>query len=249
MFLILILSILGISFAIGFAASGIWNKNSVQWKAFPAFYTFLPAVISILVYYFLQKTWSFGYLSYTQVDPVFLAVGIVTPIVVFLVNIVLMRYVFHYQMKDGIDWRKSLLDFPLNVLVILIFIAGEEIGWRGFLQKLLIDEYGKVAGIVILGLVWGIWHAPIALKGYNMGSHFWAEAFILYPFMCVCLSMPMAVITIQSGSIWPALLFHAVNNSLGGIGLMLFDHKGSLMDMLPNILTGVLLLLPFAFFL
>ncbi len=249
MYLILILSILGISFAIGFAASGIWKKETAQWKAFPTFYTFLPAVISILLFYFLQRTWSFGYLSFIQADPLFLAAGIVIPIVVFIVNIILMCYVFHYEMKAGIDWRKSLLEFPLNVLVILIFIAGEEIGWRGFLQKLLIDEYGKVAGILILGLVWGIWHAPIALKGYNMGSHFWAEAFILYPFMCACLSMPMAFITIQSGSIWPALLFHAVNNSLGGIGLMLFDRKGSLLDMLPNILTGSLLLLPFVFFL
>ncbi|NMB58425.1 MAG: CPBP family intramembrane metalloprotease [Chloroflexi bacterium] len=249
MYLILITSILGISFAIGFAASGIWNKNSAQWKAFPTFYTFLPAVVSILVFHFLQRTWSFGYLSFNKFDLVYVAAGIVIPLVVFIVNVFLMRFVFHYQMKDGIDWRKSILELPLNVLLILIFIAGEEIGWRGFLQKLLIDEFGVVTGIVILGLVWGIWHAPIALKGYNMGSHFWAEAFILYPFMCVCLSMPMALITIQSGSIWPALLFHAVNNSLGGIGLMFFDRKGSLMDIVPNIVTGVLLLLPFAFFL
>lgn len=249
MFLILILSILGISFAIGFAASSIWSKNSTQWKVFPSIYTFFPAIISILVFYLLKGKWSVGFLSFVQVDPYYLALGVAIPIIVFVINIFLMRYVFHYQMKNGIDWRKSLLEFPLNVLLILIFIAGEEIGWRGFLQKLLVDEFGMVAGIVALGLIWGVWHAPIALKGYNMSSNFWAEAFILYPFMCVCLSMPMAFITIHSGSIWPALIFHAVNNSLGGIGLMLFDRKDSLMDMAPTILTGALLLMPFAFFL
>jgi hypothetical protein len=36
--------------------------------------------------------------------------------------------------------------------------------------------------------------------------------------MCVAYSFPMAFLTVEIGSIWPALVFHAVNNAVGSVG-------------------------------
>ena len=112
--------------------------------------------------------------------------GFFLPILVIVLNSILMAKVFGYKWKGGIDWNKTLLEFPIGVLAVLVFIAGEEIGWRGFLQQPMVGQLGPVPGIILLGIVWELWHAPVALRGYNLQSNFLAETYILYPFMCVC---------------------------------------------------------------
>jgi uncharacterized protein len=42
---------------------------------------------------------------------------------------------------------------------------GEEPGWRGFALPRLEDRFGPVAGTIVLGVVWGVWHATIWTSG------------------------------------------------------------------------------------
>lgn len=44
--------------------------------------------------------------------------------------------------------------FPISFIGYL----GEEYGWRYYLQPILQKKYGLRAGVVILGIVWGLWH-------------------------------------------------------------------------------------------
>lgn len=44
------------------------------------------------------------------------------------------------------------------------YTAGEEIGWRGYMLTRLVDS-GIKAPILISGLIWGLWHAPLILSG------------------------------------------------------------------------------------
>jgi membrane protease YdiL (CAAX protease family) len=47
-----------------------------------------------------------------------------------------------------------------------IFGFGEEFGWRGYLLPKLMP-LGKFRAYVISGVVWGLWHAPLVLMGFN----------------------------------------------------------------------------------
>jgi uncharacterized protein len=245
----LVFAVLGFSFLVGFIAAKIWNKDSRGWKLFPTFYTFLPALISILFYFLFTRKWSFGDFSFTKFDPIYIILGFFAPVILYAINMMIHIRSGAAKIKVNVNWKKILTQIPLGILFSIIFIAGEEIGWRGFLQTLLIDSLGKIGGIILLGFVWGIWHAPIALRGYNLKSHFLAEAFILYPFMCICYSFPLAFLTIASGSIWPALIFHATNNTLGSLGTEIIEKQDTKREILILMGTGIILAIPFAYLL
>ena len=57
---------------------------------------------------------------------------------------------------------------PLVVVQATLFAFGEELGWRGFLVPALAPlGFWKMS--VISGVIWGVWHAPLILLGYNFG--------------------------------------------------------------------------------
>ncbi len=51
-----------------------------------------------------------------------------------------------------------------------VFGFGEELGWRGYLLPKLMP-LGKAKAYAILGAVWGLWHAPLVLAGFNYPGH------------------------------------------------------------------------------
>ena len=241
----LIIAILGISFLIGFTVSCLCKKDSSAWKIFPGFYTFFPAAIAILVAFFSQKRWSFGDFSYTKFTPLYLFLGFIIPVVLYCISLAVQLKAGSLKLKTNIDWKSVLIGIPVNIVMLIFFVAGEEIGWRGFLQTPLINTFGVVGGLILLGLIWGIWHAPIALRGHNLKSDFWAETFVLYPVMCILYSFPLAFLTIESGSIWPALVFHATNNTIGSIGTLIAEPQNTKRQVLLTLATGSVLLSPF----
>jgi membrane protease YdiL (CAAX protease family) len=242
----LVVAVLGISFLVGALAARLWKKDSSQWRIFIVFYSFLPAIVSILLFRVLEGYWSLGDFSFTKIEPVYLILGFVIPVFFYAISLAVQIWASTYKFKANIEWKKILPLIPLSIVLLIVLVSGEEIGWRGFLQTPLVETYGLVGGIVLLGLIWGIWHAPIALRGHNLSSHFWAEAFVLYPYVCICYSFPLAYLTIESGSIWPALIFHATNNTLGSIGSEVVEKINTTREALIQLLMGTLLLIPFA---
>ena len=59
--------------------------------------------------------------------------------------------------------------FMLIPLFFLSFSAffGEEYGWRFFFQPLLQKRFGLKGGVLILGVLWGLWHLPLNIFYYS----------------------------------------------------------------------------------
>jgi membrane protease YdiL (CAAX protease family) len=91
---------------------------------------------------------------------------------------------------------------------------GEEFGWRGFLQKHMIDRFGLTQGVCMLGLVWAFWHLPAILAGYNYPQTPALGGFVLFPLLLTADSFVMAWLTLRARSFWPAVLMHGSINGM-----------------------------------
>jgi len=89
---------------------------------------------------------------------------------------------------------------------------GEEIGWRGFLLPELAKVMSVPRAALLSGLIWASWHYPILLLAdYNLGTP-WYVALPCFTVMVVGDSFILAWLRLRSGSLWPAVLFHASHN-------------------------------------
>ncbi len=88
-------------------------------------------------------------------------------------------------------------------------IAGEEIGWRGFLiwELRKVMPFGAVS--IVSGLIWAAWHYPIVIR-YGGGEPLLQVA--CFTFMITSMSVIMTYFTFRSKSVWPAVIFHAAHN-------------------------------------
>jgi len=120
------------------------------------------------------------------------------------------------QISVGAFVLQFLVTMVVGIAVTSVATFGEEFGWRGVFQNRLIAQYGVVAGLVFLGLFWGIWHAPIIYSGYNFPGYPLLGSLVLMPLFTLGTSGVFAWLTLRSGSFWPAVLAHASFNSTAG---------------------------------
>lgn len=103
----------------------------------------------------------------------------------------------------------------LNTVVVgpflgLVIAFGEEYGWRGYLQTELI-RLGRVRGVFLLGVIWGVWHWPVIWMGYNYPGHPFLGSLAMVVF-CVIFSYFLAYAVFKSQGVWTAAYLHALNN-------------------------------------
>ena len=115
----------------------------------------------------------------------------------------------------GIKLAGSALQAVLGVqmilegsLVGLIIAFGEEYGWRAFLQSQLI-RMGKKRGVLVLGVIWGVWHYPVIWMGHNYpGQPVWGT--LLMTTFCILLAYVLGYAMLKTGSIWLVAFMHAI---------------------------------------
>jgi uncharacterized protein len=92
----------------------------------------------------------------------------------------------------------------------LMLGLGEEYGWRGYLQGEL-TKLGRIKGVLLVGVIWGVWHAPTVAMGHNYPGYP-----VLGPVLMVAYTVLMAVVlgyaVLKSGSVWLAAFLHTLNN-------------------------------------
>jgi membrane protease YdiL (CAAX protease family) len=96
----------------------------------------------------------------------------------------------------------------------LVPVLGEEFGWRAYLQPKLLP-LGERKTFLWMGLIWGVWHAPVIAMGYNYGYQYpgapWA-GILLFIWVSFVLGTFFGWATLRSQSVWPAVIGHAVLN-------------------------------------
>lgn len=92
----------------------------------------------------------------------------------------------------------------------LTITFGEEYGWRGYLQNELV-RMGRIKGVLLVGIIWGVWHAPVILMGYNYPDQP-VLGVLLMTIFCICLAYYLAYAMFKSKGLWTAVYLHALNN-------------------------------------
>lgn len=94
---------------------------------------------------------------------------------------------------------------------------GEELGWRGYLYPSLCGWMPRWKAMVVSGVIWGIWHTPLLVMGWDYGTDYpgYPLGGIAVLTLCtVCMGAFQCWLTDQSGNIWPAVLAHGALNVL-----------------------------------
>ncbi|GAB3154581.1 CPBP family intramembrane glutamic endopeptidase [Microbispora hainanensis] len=76
--------------------------------------------------------------------------------------------------------------------------------------------------LVLSGVIWGLWHAPLTLKGYNYPA-LGAWAAVLFIGFCVIFGALLGWLRLRSRSVWPAVIAHGSINAVAGQALLLGD--------------------------
>lgn len=112
----------------------------------------------------------------------------------------------------------------VSAFLTMVFAFGEEWGWRGWMLPRLVSRWGVTGGLVVSGVIWGLWHFPATLRGYNY-PELGAWAAIFFVGACILLSIPMGWLRLVTGSIWPAVAAHGALNATSGLVNLIGDSS------------------------
>jgi CAAX protease family protein len=116
---------------------------------------------------------------------------------------------------------------------------GEELGWRGFLQREL-EPLGFWRASAIIGLVWGFWHAPLIVQGFNYPEHPWTGVFVM-AVESTLLAPLFAYVCLKANSVVAAAIFHGTYNGMAVLATIGLEGGN---DLLVGVcgLAGILVL-------
>jgi hypothetical protein len=217
----------------------------------------IPGLAAILVTLFMERTSARGLipalsLRLGSVGPYFLGIGLIP---------------LAYAVIYGLTWSAGLSGYdpdlnslstlsgtpigrdtvlqvmlPLSIvlgpLINFAFGMGEELGWRGFLLPRLMP-LGKPAAYLLLGLLWGLWHAPLIWAGLNYPGQT-VEGILMMCLICLAFGAFLNEMTLHYRSSILAGFLHGAANAQGyGIWTWMFPDTHPLLGGAMG-LTGVL---------
>lgn len=135
----------------------------------------------------------------------------------------------------------------LPVLLYVVVFGGplgEELGWRGFALPRLEQRIHPTAAVIVLGLLWGLWHLPL----------FWIEGTVQQQIPLVAYLAQITATSIVYGWLWnetrslPAVIaIHAATNTTVGLLPVLPDSADSLIPLWTAISIAAVIALVLVF--
>lgn len=232
---------------ISYLAGVRWNTPAAQ--AFAVGYMFVPAIVAVVLQRMVFREAVKGPLGVSfRLNRWFVVAWLLPPVLAFAalgVSLLLPGVEYSPEMEglfgrlravlppDQMDrfrsqvraarvhpvWLALLQGLGAGPTVNAVAGFGEELGWRGLLQRgLAYLGFWKMSAVV--GLVWGIWHAPLILQGHNYPQHPVAGVFMMTAFTLL-LAPIFAYVRLRSGSVIAAAILHGSLNGTSGLALML----------------------------
>ncbi|MFI1853435.1 lysostaphin resistance A-like protein [Streptomyces sp. NPDC020480] len=146
------------------------------------------------------------------------------------------------ELAPGMSRWTALLVLMLVVPLLTPVYWGEEFGWTSYLRTRLFG--GRlVPSVVATGVIWAVWHYPLAFVGYTDFENM-PLGLVIWTVSCLCQEVVLAWLFLRSRTVWVASLAHAGNN------MVLFLLTGQLLgtgaDGLGAIATMLLTTVPVA---
>ena len=94
-----------------------------------------------------------------------------------------------------------LIAVVLGGVINIVPTFGEEWGWRGYLMPKLATRLSIVPTMLVTGIIWGLWHAPVVALGHNYGTGYPGEPFGGIAAMCAwctVLAIFLSYVTIRT---------------------------------------------------
>ena len=114
-----------------------------------------------------------------------------------------------------------------GITINAVFAFGEEIAWRGFLMKEFKGKKFLMAALWI-GIIWGLWHAPIILNGHNYPQHPVMGVFMMVLF-CLLLTPMLMYFRQKSGSVIVPAIMHGTFNAVVGLSAVVVTPANDLL--------------------
>lgn len=142
--------------------------------------------------------------------------------------------------------QKVILDLIVAVLMApllnVITCFGEEWGWRGYMMPKLLGKMKFLPAVLLGGLIWGLWHAPIIAMGHNYGTEYAGAPWVGIAMMCLfCISLGTLFTwwCMKTGNCWPAVIGHGAINGFAGASLyFIAENNHALLGPVPAGIIG-----------
>ncbi len=127
----------------------------------------------------------------------------------------------------------------LNILTT----TGEEWGWRGYLVPKLSEKLSILPTVLISGVIWGLWHAPLTVMGHNYGLDYPG-----YPYtgilamcaFCIVIGVFFSYVSLRTRSCLPAAVGHGALNGFAAVGIYFTPGSDASHTFLGPAPTGII---------
>lgn len=123
-------------------------------------------------------------------------------------------------------WIALIQGLVAGVTINAVAGFGEELGWRGLLQKEL-GYLGFWRSSAVIGVIWGVWHAPLILQGHNYPQHPVPGVFMMTVWTLL-LSPIFSYVRLKAKSVIGAAVMHGSLNATAGLALVVIKGGSDL---------------------
>lgn len=207
------------AFAALYFATGLKIYFPLSFALFTIVYMWIPGVVSLILA--KKENMKFSILKW---DRFLVYAGLVSVIISSSVLVISSFLAQGWNpllldSKEGIPIY-FLITFILGITLNAVFALGQELFWRGYLQSKW-KSWQPASTSLIIGILWGIWYAPLIALGYNYPIYSWAGILMMI-LVTISLSPFLYYLREKSDSLAAPTIFHGIFIAFSGLSSLFF---------------------------